>query len=240
MRTSEKTDQVMPAFALTLDAVRNVEQDAKNSFQGNKYATLNQLRKMIYPAARENGLIVVQSTAVPPDDGVLVITTVHHPASEQWLSTELYLPARGVTIIKSKKEPEKKPEVIITPGTAQGYGGAFTYACRYSLAGLFFLRMGDDDGYEVSNPPIEEGKAITPPWPNAPAQDVTEHAEGWGKTWDYAIRTGVMADWDTITRTALGADDIDVAELYPNPASVPTSKWPEVCKAIQKIKKGGK
>ncbi len=119
---SEQVALLMTALAKAQAQMGNPAFDAVNPHYRTPYASLAAVRDAITPALTAHGLALTQLLASEP--GQVVCTTVLWHSSGQYLSATLRLPVG-------------KPD-------AQGYGGAITYARRYSLMG-FCNVAGDED-----------------------------------------------------------------------------------------------
>lgn len=124
--TSEKSEiillQLMKAKA---EMGIGVKKDASNPFHKSKYATLGAHLELSESILAKHGLLMVQAPNMLNDQHVLV-ATLHHPESGQWLKSYLPLP---------------NPK-----GDSQGLGSSITYMRRYSISSMLGLNAEDDDG----------------------------------------------------------------------------------------------
>jgi hypothetical protein len=97
----------------------------------SKYADLQACTEAVTDALNNNGIFLMQPTH-SCDDGVIVETLFLHESGEQISSGRLYIKA-------AKLDP-------------QGFGGALTYARRYSLMAACGIAQEDDDGQAASKP----------------------------------------------------------------------------------------
>lgn len=127
---SEKSDvilaQVMKAKA---DMGSAVKKDSTNPFHKSKYASIGAHLDLCEPVLLKHGLLMLPTGNIINNEHVLV-TTLHHLESGQWLKT--YLPL-----------PNPKAD-------SQGVGAALTYMRRYAINSLFSLNAEDDDGETAS------------------------------------------------------------------------------------------
>ena len=130
--TKQKTlAQAMLDFRVNVDSVTK---DSKNPHYGNGYASYNAVIEAITPTLDMLGMCVVQSPMII--DGVSV------------LNTKVYLADNPSDMIESNVQ------LLVPKGDMQQYGGALTYARRYSLVTLFSLATEDDDGNQASEKPV--------------------------------------------------------------------------------------
>ena len=124
--TSEKSEiilaQLMKAKAEMGSAVKK---DAANPFHKSKYASLGAHLDLSEPVLFKHGLLMLPTGNIINNQHVLV-ATLHHPESGQWLKTYLPLP---------------NPK-----GDSQGVGASLTYMRRYAINSMFSLNAEDDDG----------------------------------------------------------------------------------------------
>ena len=108
--------------------------DARNTFVGNDYATLNSVMETCRDALYSHGIWLVQLPCPAPVElgtgHIGLETRLTHIESGQWLS--------AVTVIPL---PKSDP---------QGLGSALTYARRYSLCTILGIITEDDDGNAAS------------------------------------------------------------------------------------------
>jgi hypothetical protein len=123
---SEKSDiilaQVMKAKSEMGSAVKK---DAANPFHKSKYASLGAHLELSEPVLFKHGLLMLPTGNIINNQHVLV-ATLHHPESGQWLKSYLPLP---------------NPK-----GDSQGIGASLTYMRRYAINSMFSLNAEDDDG----------------------------------------------------------------------------------------------
>lgn len=125
MKTSETTTKIYSALAKAQGTLEAAIKDSTNPAFRSKYADLTAHVEAIRPAAKANGLAIVQELT-SDDNGVAVTTRLCHESGE-WLETgPLFIPA-------SKHD-------------AQGFGSACSYARRYALSATFGTIADDDDG----------------------------------------------------------------------------------------------
>lgn len=103
----------------------SVKKDATNPFHKSKYASLGAHLDLCEPVLIKHGLLMLPTGNIINNQHVLV-ATLHHPESGQWLKTYLPLP---------------NPK-----GDSQGVGASLTYMRRYAINSMFSLNAEDDDG----------------------------------------------------------------------------------------------
>ena len=108
--------------------------DARNTFVGNDYATLNSVMETCRDALYSHGIWLVQLPCPAPVElgtgHIGLETRLTHIESGQWLSSVTVIPL-----------PKSDP---------QGLGSALTYARRYSLCTILGIITEDDDGNAAS------------------------------------------------------------------------------------------
>ena len=121
--------------------------DARNSFVGNDYATLNSVMETCRDALYSHGIWLVQLPCPAPVElgtgHIGLETRLTHVESGQWLSSVTVIPL-----------PKSDP---------QGLGSALTYARRYSLCTILGIITEDDDGNAASVHPQRPYKTQSQP-----------------------------------------------------------------------------
>ena len=137
-----------------------VKKDQTNPHLHSTYADLTTLWIAIRPLLKQCGLLVTQEPS-PDRRGAIIVTTVVHVKSGQWMCNACYVPAR-------------KPD-------AQAFGSAITYARRYSLLTVLGLLTTDDDGHAASLPPPAAAAPAPVPKANSPGTDaeIEKARKGW-------------------------------------------------------------
>lgn len=122
--------------------IKHAKLDSKNPHFRSDYASLEAHIDNIKPALAKHGLSLTQG--VESKDGQL------------WLTSRL---------IFGEEMLETGIPLIIGKNDMQGLGSAISYARRYSVAAMFNMGSGDDDGNAAvanTEPPVKK-KPITPP-----------------------------------------------------------------------------
>ena len=127
-------DKIAPALVKFQSAVHGVAKTSENPFFKSKYADLHALRDATQEPLAENGLSVTQYPCVLDNGGCGLVTLLLHE-SGQWI--------RGVM-----------PVVVQAEGP-QPFGSGYTYARRYSYAGILGIAQMDDDA-EAATPRISK------------------------------------------------------------------------------------
>lgn len=121
--------------------------DARNTFVGNDYATLNSVMETCRDALYSHGIWLVQLPCPAPVElgsgHIGLETRLTHIDSGQWLSSVTVIPL-----------PKSDP---------QGLGSALTYARRYSLCTILGIITEDDDGNAASVHPQRPCKTQSQP-----------------------------------------------------------------------------
>lgn len=124
--TSEKNDLILKNLMLARKDMGAILKDANNTFHKSKYATLAAYIEAVDGALFTHGLIIYQCIVDPEKDKPVLVTTLSHPDSNQWIRS--YSP-------------------LINPANScQGFGSSVTYMRRYSMGALLGLYPEDDDG----------------------------------------------------------------------------------------------
>ena len=114
--------------------------DARNTFVGNDYATLNSVMETCRDSLYSHGIWLVQLPCPAPVElgtgHIGLETRLTHVESGQWLSSVTVIPL-----------PKSDP---------QGLGSALTYARRYSLCTILGIITEDDDGNAASVHPQKQ------------------------------------------------------------------------------------
>ena len=114
--------------------------DARNTFVGNDYATLNSVMETCRDSLYSHGIWLVQLPCPAPVElgtgHIGLETRLTHVESGQWLSSVTVIPL-----------PKSDP---------QGLGSALTYARRYSLCTILGIITEDDDDNAASVHPQKQ------------------------------------------------------------------------------------
>lgn len=123
---SDKFDVVMKNLMLAKREMgSSVKKDAANPFHKSRYASLAAHLDLCEATLDKYGLIMLQ-TVNGSHEKPLLIATICHAESGQWLKSYLPLP---------------NPK-----GDSQGLGASLTYMRRYSINSMLGLTAEDDDG----------------------------------------------------------------------------------------------
>lgn len=99
---------------------------ADNPFLKSKYADLNSVIDVVYPAFHQNGFAVMQFCGRDDHGDYVMTSLMHHSDDADPINSKVYL---------SYKK-----------GDMQSYGGAITYARRYGMLTVCGVAVDDDDG----------------------------------------------------------------------------------------------
>lgn len=123
---SEKFDVVMRQLMVAKKEMGSVvKKDARNPFHKSNYASLGAHLELCETTLDKHGLIMLQTVNGSHEKAIL-IATLCHPESGQWIKS--YLPL-----------PNPKAD-------SQGLGASITYMRRYSINSMLGLNAEDDDG----------------------------------------------------------------------------------------------
>lgn len=122
--TSEKIDLLIKALIKAKAQFGAVEKNRTNPYFKSKYADLGAVNDAVTGPLHDNGLTVMQTTAVRDDGTPVLVTTLAHE-SGQFISGQYPL-------LSAKNDP-------------QGLGSALTYGRRYALSALLSVVADDDD-----------------------------------------------------------------------------------------------
>lgn len=167
---SEKFDIVLMQLMKAKNQMGTaVKKDAANPFHKSRYATLGAHLELSESVLAEHGLIMLQTVNGTHDKAIL-IATLCHPGSGQWIRSYMPLP---------------NPK-----GDSQGLGASITYMRRYSINTMLGLNAEDDDGETAAGRgKYEKEKAKSTPAPAAPQLQTVGHAQTSGKLNGQQINT---------------------------------------------------
>ena len=139
---SEKIDELAKSLSKAQAVMKGASKDSANPFFKSKYADIASVWEACRAALTENELSVTQmpQTYIRGDSIDFVLETILMHSSGQWMM--------AVYPIKPVKDDP------------QGYGGAITYARRYSLAAIVGVAQEDDDGKAASKQPKIDQKVM--------------------------------------------------------------------------------
>jgi hypothetical protein len=127
---SEKFDIVLTQIMKAKNEMGSaVRKDASNPFHKSRYATLGAHLELSESVLFNHGLLMIHTPNMI-DGHHILIATIHHPDSGQWVKS--YLPL-----------PNPKND-------SQGIGASVTYMRRYSINSMLGLNAEDDDGETAS------------------------------------------------------------------------------------------
>jgi len=143
MNKSESTKEIAAALAKVQAVLKGAAKDSVNPFFHSTYADLASVWEACRKPLSDNGLSVVQTTAVGEGHALIVETTLLHISGE-WISGQM-------PMLLNKQDP-------------QGIGQAITYGRRYGLSAIVGICPEDDDAEpERKEPPKKTVKKTEPP-----------------------------------------------------------------------------
>ena len=135
MKQSEKIGELSKALVAAQKQFKTAEKDGSNPHFHSSYATIESVIDSVMPALNAQGIAVIQGPAADDSyQGACLETMLVHTSGE-WISSLIKIPS-------GKND-------------AHGFGSAYTYARRYSLAAMCGIKQHDDDG----NAAVEREKA---------------------------------------------------------------------------------
>lgn len=121
---SEQINELAEALSKAQGSIEGAVKDAKNPFFKSNYADLHSVIACAKAPLSENGLAVIQTTAMI-DTQLCLVTTLAHK-SGQWIKAMM--------------------PVMLAKQDAQSMGSALTYLRRYSYQAICGISAMDDDG----------------------------------------------------------------------------------------------
>lgn len=136
MRKSESITNLVRALVAAQADITGAELDATNPHYKSQYATLGSVQKACKEALKKNGLFVTQTADADGVENYLETTLMH--TSGEWVQGRMRL--------------------IINQPDMQKLGSAWTYARRYSLAGLVGIVEAEDDDANFASQPAQQSR----------------------------------------------------------------------------------
>lgn len=129
MKTSEKTDSILPKLAKALKELGGAKKSSDNPFFKSKYADLNTHLDVAEKALEAQDLMLLQP--VDRDErGSFVESIIIDPETGQFVTSRM--------------------DLILNKQDMQNMGSAVTYARRYTLGSLLAMQALDDDGNQAT------------------------------------------------------------------------------------------
>lgn len=140
MKQSENIGEITKALVAAQKQFKAAEKDGQNPHFHSNYATIESVIDSVVPALNEQGIAVIQGPSADESfQGACLETMLVH-TSGQWISSLIKIPS-------GKND-------------AHGFGSAYTYARRYSLAAMCGIKQYDDDGNAAAEKEKEKSKNI--------------------------------------------------------------------------------
>ena len=133
---SETVSDLMAALSKFQGQIRSVPKTSTNPFFHSKYASLDAIWEMCRKPLFDNGLALVQTTAVT--EGILILETTLAHTSGQWVSGRYPL-----TPMRQVKDAGWQPS-----DDPQSMGSVLTYARRYAMSAILGISADEDDDAE--------------------------------------------------------------------------------------------
>jgi len=139
--------EISKALGLFRKEITSVKKEADNPFFKSKYADLPSILEVIKEPLQEAGLALYH-TIKSTDGGYIVITTISHGESGEFITSEF--PVFG-----------NKPQEI---------GSSISYARRYNIQAMLDIPTEDDDGNHANTASRTKAVSQEPskPWMNEP------------------------------------------------------------------------
>jgi len=135
MNTSSAITKLSQAMLKVQQQLQPAIKDARNTYVGNDYATLNSVMDACKDALLIHGIWLTQLPCPAPVElgtgHIALETKLIHAESGEWISSTAVIPL-----------PKNDP---------QGMGSAITYARRYSLCAMLGIITEDDDANAASD-----------------------------------------------------------------------------------------
>lgn len=146
--SSDSHNGIAAALAAAQAEMEPAAKDARNTHFKNSYATLASVMAAAIPALTRHGIAVYQPVTATAEGARVVVTILHHGASNETLRDD------GMPLITGKND-------------MQGLGSAITYARRYGLMAMCGIAPEDDDGAAAGTiaPPHQQGRPREPDLP---------------------------------------------------------------------------
>lgn len=125
MQTSEKTDQIIPAFLAAQKLFQPAVKDKVNTHFGQKYSDFNAVWEAVMPHLLANDICMMQFPTTGDDGALVLLTRLIHKSGQFIESVWRWKPDRQ---------------------NIQGLGSLLTYMKRYALQAICGLPSDDDDG----------------------------------------------------------------------------------------------
>jgi hypothetical protein len=195
---------IAAALAKAQGCMSNASKDRTNPHFGQDYATLASVLDACREPLSSNGIAVTQMPATCKD-GVTVTTILLHTSGE-WLQSTLTLP--------------------VAQRSAQGIGGAITYARRYALSAMVGITQADDDGNDDEGrddrnkrrePPPRNGGATIPAVRTQQAPQASDE--------EMQVKTSVLSALVQLGVTEKKAQIAEVARLNSGKAPSELAEW---------------
>lgn len=126
MRMSNEVKNIFGALNKIIAEVKDVSKTEQGF--GYKYASLDNILKMLRPILAKNGCALIQSEEIDKETGFLVVRTLLTHISGEWIETTSEAP---ITELKGMN-------------TYQSIGAGITYLRRYNISNMFAISSEED------------------------------------------------------------------------------------------------
>jgi len=159
MKRSETITKIAPALAKVMTEIKDITKNS--SGYGYKYASLDEVLKVVRPLCAKNGISILQSQNIN-ENGMIVVETMLLHASGEFITTEVTSPYEK---LKGMNE-------------YQSIGSSITYLRRYGLSSALGIASEEDTDAQIPQQSKQYQKTATNPQNQSkPQQQVQKSAQ---------------------------------------------------------------